>query len=319
MASSALTIEHAFALARSGRKSEGLALLTRLSEGGNADASFYLGETYWVGGPVPTNHSKARDYFERAGAAGHKLAQITHTNLLASGIAGERDWPAARRRLEAEARGDPKRARQAKLLNAMDLTADGDPAAVPAGEALSLSPDVRLFRGVVSEDECDYLMAGFGLNYRPAKVGDGKGGERLNPYRDCDEATIHCLIEDPAVHALNRRIAALSGSDCLAGEPLQLLRYRPGQQYRSHVDWLDNHNRRVLTVLVYLNDDYQGGETHFVKVGLKVKGRLGDVLVFRNDGPDRKVDLKSEHAGLPVVDGTKFIASRWIHERRYAP
>ena len=71
----------------------------------------------------------------------------------------------------------------------------------------------------------------------------------------------------------------------LQGEPLQILRYQPGQEYRPHFDWLDVGNRRVMTALIYLNDDYEGGETAFTKTGLKVKGRTGDVIIFKSEGP----------------------------------
>jgi prolyl 4-hydroxylase len=56
-----------------------------------------------------------------------------------------------------------------------------------------------------------------------------------------------------------------------------------------------------------------------VKTGLTVKGRQGDVLVFRNIGPDGGFDPLSEHAGLPVTGGIKYLASRWIREARHTP
>jgi prolyl 4-hydroxylase len=73
------------------------------------------------------------------------------------------------------------------------------------------------------------------------------------------------------------------------------------------------------TALVYLNDDYEGGETCFIKTGLTVKGRKGDALLFRNATPDRALDPMTEHAGLPVTRGVKLLASRWIRERRWLP
>ena len=100
--------------------------------------------------------------------------------------------------------------------------------------------------------------------YKPALVVDGTGRQVRDPVRTAEEATIHWLIENPAVHALNRRLGALSGTGAEQGEALQILRYRPGQQYRSHVDWDGGDNRRVLTALVYLNEGYGGGETQFV-------------------------------------------------------
>jgi prolyl 4-hydroxylase len=115
-------------------------------------------------------------------------------------------------------------------------------------------------------------------------------------------------------------LAAASGTAYEQGEALQILRYRPGQQYRAHVDAVPStENQRATTALVYLNDDFQGGETYFVKVGLKVKGEKGDAIVFRNATADGAADYDAEHAGLPVTSGTKHLASRWIRERRWIP
>jgi prolyl 4-hydroxylase len=94
-----------------------------------------------------------------------------------------------------------------------------------------------------------------------------------------------------------------------------VLRYAPGEQYREHSDALPGvapNQQRVLTFLVYLNEDYEGGETAFPAVGLEVRARTGDGLLFRNASPDGTPDPRALHAGLPVTSGAKLIASRWI-------
>jgi prolyl 4-hydroxylase len=77
-------------------------------------------------------------------------------------------------------------------------------------------------------------------------------------------------------------------------------------------------NQRILTALVYLSDDYEGGETTFPHIGLSFRGRTGDALIFRNAGPDGRPDPLSLHAGLPVTKGIKYLASRWIRAKRFA-
>ena len=129
---------------------------------------------------------------------------------------------------------------------------------------------------------------------------------------------MHLLLENPAVHALNRRLAAASGTHVTQGEPLQILRYRPGDQYREHVDTIPGRdNQRLFTALVYMNEDFEGGETRFTRAGLDVKGRTGDAIVFRSLRADGRPDPMSAHAGLPVTKGVKLLASRWINERPY--
>lgn len=312
-------LEQAIAMASAGRKAECLALTEQAAAAGDPEGLVWLGEVYWVGGPKPQDFPRGRDLFRRAAEAGHPVARFHYTNLLGSGIAGSRDWSAALRRLNEEARHDPQRAQAKALLERMDLTEDGDPRQVPAGELLSRAPHVTRFRAAFTAAECAYLMAGPDYTFRRARVNDGTGDGRLFPGRTSEEFTIHALIEDPAIHAINRRLAALTATEVGRGECLQILRYRVGQEFRPHVDWRDQENRRVLTALIYLNEDYAGGETLFTKTGLQVKGRSGDVLVFRTQAEDGRGDPLAEHAGLPVTQGVKFIASRWIHERRWMP
>jgi prolyl 4-hydroxylase len=68
-------------------------------------------------------------------------------------------------------------------------------------------------------------------------------------------------------------------------------------------------------VLVYLNEDYEGGETRFLKSGLTVRGQRGDALLFSNVRGDGTPDPDTMHAGLPVTGGKKLLLSRWIRQR----
>ena len=72
-------------------------------------------------------------------------------------------------------------------------------------------------------------------------------------------------------------------------------------------------------MLVYLNDGYDGGETVFLKTGLKVKGGTATPCCSATPMRRGRPDPDAQHAGLPVRAGRKLIASRWIHERRFGP
>jgi prolyl 4-hydroxylase len=313
-------LHHACSLWDSGRRAEALLIFNQLASQNEPQALFLLANIKWSGGAGPPDPAQGRDLLRRAGEAGHSEAGFLYTNLLASGVAGARDWPRAMERLREEARQDQRRRTMLDLLGEMQLDAEGSPSEVPLGEKLSTSPHVTIFRGLLSPRECDYLKRLAEPLLQPSMVYDGDRKLVRDPIRTSDGGTIHWLIEDPAVHALNRRLGAVTGTSADQGEALQILRYRPGQQYRSHLDFArasDNH--RVLTALVYLNQEYKGGETHFVKTGLKVQGRKGDALIFRNAAEDRTPDPMSEHAGMPVTGGTKYLASRWIREKRWTP
>jgi prolyl 4-hydroxylase len=153
---------------------------------------------------------------------------------------------------------------------------------------------------------------------RAVVIDSATGRQVRDPVRVCDSVGFTWPLENPAVHALNRRIAAASATAVEQGEPLQLLRYRPGGEYRPHFDAIPGFaNQRAMTMLVWLNEGYEGGETHFPTVGLKLKGRTGDAILFRNTGPDGRTDPASGHSGLPVTAGEKRIASRWIRDRPF--
>jgi prolyl 4-hydroxylase len=315
----AATLADAKALARAGRDAEAVALIEQLSVAGDADAAFLHGEMCWRGGLVDQNLGKARELYRRAGDGGHARGHAYYTNLLASGIAGERDWQTAIGRLGHEARADPVRATISALINKMDLDADGNPKCSPEEVRLSDRPDARLVRGLATADECRHLITVAKPGYQPSMVFDDHQQWVRDPIRTSDGSPIHWLIEDPAVHAINRRIAMASGTPYENGETLQSLRYQPGQEYRPHYDFVAGDNRRLWTCLLYLNEEYEGGETAFVKTGLKVAGRTGDLLIFATFGPDGESDPMAEHAGLPVTRGVKYLATRWIREGRFLP
>ena len=312
-------VVQALAAFQAGRKPEGLLALNRLIADGVGEAARILGELRW-GGLHDPDPAAGRALFERAAALGDPTAAHYATNLLASGIAGPRDWAGALARLEDEAKRDPARRAALDLIGRMKLDDAGDPAALRPGERISEAPDVLRHSALFTAAECAYVLDVAKPGYAPSTVYDSQRRLVRDPIRSSDGATLHWLIEDPAIHAINRRIAAASATDAAQGEAAQVLRYQPGQQYRPHFDFVRAApNQRVLTALVWLNHDYKGGETVFPRAGLKLKPRKGDAVVFRNALPGGEVDPLTEHAGLAVTRGTKFLYSRWIREARWVP
>ncbi|HPU16546.1 MAG TPA: 2OG-Fe(II) oxygenase, partial [Polymorphobacter sp.] len=117
---------------------------------------------------------------------------------------------------------------------------------------------------------------------------------------------------------LLQRLARASATTLPQFEAMAVLRYQPGDEYRAHLDTLPGvDNQRHTTVLTYLNDDYDGGATVFTESGLEVKGKRGDVLVFRNLDSAGQLDPVTRHAGTPVTQGTKWLSSCWIRQRAY--
>lgn len=315
---SSARLEQALELIRANDE-EGVHIVREIAATGDPQALFLLAHLHWSGTMTAQDPVRGRALFEAAAARGNVAANIIVTNLLASGVAGKRAWPTAVDRLRVEAAKIPGRKAMLDLLDAMDLDAAGDPLRAAEGRPISERPCARLFEGLLTAQECDYLAAAAG-EFEPSMVYDPAGQLVRDTIRTSDGATFHWDIEDPAIHAINRRLAAVSRTQYDAGEALQVLRYAPGQQYRPHFDWVDSApNQRLWTALIYLNDEYEGGATAFVRTGIEVRGRTGDVLLFSNAAPDGHGDDLAEHAGMPVTSGTKYLATRWIRERRWIP
>lgn len=307
----------AVALVRSGRPDEAIGLLDRA--GARGDGAALLALALWrIEGRLMVRDLKtARAEMERAAALGELLAARALAALLATGSGAERDWAGALRVLEQWRQRDEEAGRQRDLIAAMSLTDQGDPLGSAEREVLSADPYVARFPALFTTAECAYLARLAEPRFKPARIfHEGQRRFVADPLRDSEAAGFPLVSEWPAVHALNRRLAAASGTDVRQGETLQVLRYRPGQQYKPHLDAIAGlANQRVLTFLVYLNEDYAGGETDFPEAGLRVAGRTGMGLLFANALPDGRADPRTRHAGLPVTRGEKLAASRWIRAR----
>jgi prolyl 4-hydroxylase len=313
-------LQQAVQLSVAGRNPQAMLIINQMVAQQHPQAMAMLAELKWRGGMVPQDPRAARDLWRRAGELGHAQSAEITTNLLANGVAGERDWSRAVERLREEARRSEARKRSLALLDKMALTDDGDPVKLPSAERLAERPDVRRIERLFTAAECDYLRTLAEPDYEASVVNDARGQPMRDPIRTSDGATLHWMIEDPAVHALNRRLAAATGTRFDQGEATLILRYRGGQEYKPHFDFVRSEdNQRFMTVLVYLNHDYKGGETVFPEINLRVKGRKGDALIFTSALPDRTVDPLSKHAGMPVTQGIKYLCTKWIREKRWVP
>lgn len=258
----------------------------------------------------------ARELFRRSGEAGRSHAAVIHANFVAAGVGAPPDWQGGLALLRRLAGTDRRCRGQLDRIEAMALTPEGDPAEVPAGETLCDRPQITRFTAFFTPEECAWLAGAAAPMLEPSVVVDAVTRRQVrDPVRTSDGIGFPWPLENPAIHALNRRIAAASGTHVGQGEPLQVLRYKPGDQYRTHFDAIPGFaNQRILTMIVWLNQDYEGGETFFPTPNLKLRGRAGDALLFRNAGPDGRRDPDSAHAGLPVTAGQKWIVSRWIRQ-----
>lgn len=307
----------AVAWASNGRVAEALALLDRAGAAGDGEALFARGLWRIEGRLLPRDLAAARADLERAAAVGDGNAARVLAGFLAAGTGGPRNWDAALALLAWLAPHHPIAAREQAMIAAMDLDADGNPATIPESRRLHSDKRLLLFPALLTAEECALLAELAAPRFQPALIfHDAQKKFVRDPTRDSDASGFPLVTESPFVHAINRRIATASGTDVSQGETLQVLRYAVGQQFRRHFDAvLGMANQRVMTALVYLNEDYEGGETAFPVLDVSVRGGLGDMLLFGNALEDGSRDPAMAHSGLPVRAGMKLVASRWIRQR----
>lgn len=163
--------------------------------------------------------------------------------------------------------------------------------------------------GVYSDEECLGLikMAEDGEGFGRATVTTGADGEQtlMEEYRKSGRRII---VDSALADQIFQRIRPALRQE-IKGKPvaglnpyLRFLRYHPGEYFGLHYDdyRLTSTERSYFTMMLYLNEDFEGGETGFSSFTgdyTKFTPRTGSVLVFEHH---------LEHEGCMVTKGVKY-------------
>jgi prolyl 4-hydroxylase len=184
-------------------------------------------------------------------------------------------------------------------------------------------PRVVVFGSLLSDDECAGLMALAAPRLvRSETVDNATGGTEVNAARTSDGMFFE-RGEAPLIAHIEQRIADLLHWPVDHGEGLQVLRYRPGAEYKPHHDYFDpvhpgtesilkRGGQRVASLVMYLNTPQGGGATTFPDVGLEVWPVRGNAVFFSYDRAH--VDTLTLHGGAPVTAGEKWVATKWLRQ-----
>jgi prolyl 4-hydroxylase len=190
------------------------------------------------------------------------------------------------------------------------------------------APRVILFADLLSAEECDELIAlSRGKVARSSVVNATTGSYDVHPHRT-SAGTHFARGENDLIRRIEARIAELVEIPVERGEPLQILHYQPGGEYKPHFDYFDpaqpgneavlkHGGQRVATLVMYLNDVEAGGSTVFPEVGLDVLPRRGHAVYFAYTTEEGQLDKRSLHGGSPVGAGEKWIATKWFRQQPY--
>lgn len=184
-------------------------------------------------------------------------------------------------------------------------------------------PRVVVFGGLLTDAECDELVA---LSrprlVRSETVVNETGGSEVNTART-SEGMFFNRGENALCQRIEKRIGALLNWPVKNGEGLQVLHYRPGAEYKPHHDYFDpvhsgtptilaRGGQRVGTLVIYLNTPEKGGGTTFPDVGVEVAPVKGNAVFFSYHAPH--ASTKTLHGGAPVIEGEKWVATKWLRE-----
>ncbi|MGZ5215864.1 MAG: 2OG-Fe(II) oxygenase [Caldimonas sp.] len=188
------------------------------------------------------------------------------------------------------------------------------------------APRIVVFADLLSADECAELIALARTRLaRSETVETETGGSAVNDARTSD-GMFFTPAEFPVCARLEERLAALVDWPLENGEGLQVLRYRPGTEYRPHYDYFDpaepgtptilkRGGQRVASIVCYLNTPEGGGATVFPDIGLEVAPVQGNAVFFSYDRPHPAT--RTLHGGAAVTAGEKWVATKWLREGKF--
>ena len=203
---------------------------------------------------------------------------------------------------------------------------------VPAGDRevevlMAMShPRVVVFGDLLSAEECAELieLASRRLS-RSETVATRTGDSEVNEARTSD-GMFFLPAEFPVCARLEARLARLLDWPLENGEGLQILRYRPGAEYKPHYDYFDpaepgtpailkRGGQRLASIVCYLNTPEAGGATVFPEAGIEVAPVRGNAVFFSYDRPHPST--RTLHGGAAVTAGEKWVATKWMREGRF--
>ncbi|MGB0713618.1 MAG: 2OG-Fe(II) oxygenase family protein [Gammaproteobacteria bacterium] len=189
----------------------------------------------------------------------------------------------------------------------------------PSALPMDLREYIAVFSGALEPETCAALLADCARSrwWNTATVGTGRVRTGT---RNCDTLGIsspHFIKDKPEIRIPMARTLDRTAQQILVAykerfpaihtlktAPFELLRYHPGGFYKHHVDHSDS-NPRAVTLLIQINDDFEGGTLSFFNGQFELRLRQGDALLFPSS-------FMFPHAVRPVTSGVRYTLVSWI-------
>lgn len=184
------------------------------------------------------------------------------------------------------------------------------------------APHLAVFEGFITPAMCDWICDRARPGLQRAMVFDHNAGTNIaDPARTNSDVRFSFPDTDLIFMLTAHGISQALGCSFLDHEDVSVLHYTPGQEFKAHYDFIvppkpgvKVPGQRHYTFLVYLNEDYEGGQTVFPHLGFGLRGGKGDALMFRNVDEKGEPDRLTLHSGSPTTGGEKWLLSQWVRE-----
>lgn len=177
-------------------------------------------------------------------------------------------------------------------------------------------PLVVVLGNVLSDEECDELIELSRDRLQRSKIGEDRSVNQIRT-----SSGVFCE-DSETVAKIEKRIAQIMNIPIEHGDGLQVLLYTPGQEYKPHYDYFAatsraSGNNRISTLVMYLNDVEEGGETTFPNLNLSVFPNKGMAVYFEYFYSNHELNELTLHAGAPVSKGEKWVATMWMRRQAF--
>lgn len=178
-------------------------------------------------------------------------------------------------------------------------------------------PLIVILGNVLSNEECDELIRLSKDKMKRSKIGTTR---EVNELRTSSSMFFE-ESENEIIARVEKRVSSIMNIPVEHGEGLQILQYTPGQEYKAHHDFFSStskasNNNRISTLVMYLNDVEQGGETFFPKLNFSVSPKKGMAVYFEYFYNDQNLNDLTLHGGAPVITGEKWVATQWMRKQK---
>jgi prolyl 4-hydroxylase len=196
-------------------------------------------------------------------------------------------------------------------------------------QILFKEPYISYFHNLFTNKECDYIIK------MSERIGKFKRSTihntqtklseihdmRTSSTFDDDEGNFD-FVRFKSYETLKDKFWYIKNFNINHFEKTQMQRYNESEYVLHHLDCFNTVNKKttendkIATLLIYLNDDFEGGETSFNKLNLKIKPEKGSALYFEFKYVDALNEM-TRHEALPVIKGTKYVITSWIRNKPY--